>query len=207
MSEPALTIESTQLCEAQSIAFSWPQVIDATLASNIVQLMRETSASDPIIGFGTNITDAAASKYVAELTEHVRTEKWRLLTVHKGRELIALCTMRRNLNPNNRHIADLAKGMIAQRHRGGFVLCAALDEIANQCNRDNVELITLDVRAETPAHRIWAHFGFETYGTLSDYARVNGESRAGHFMAQKTRDLKRRATASLRTKALQHTDA
>jgi hypothetical protein len=182
---------------SDEIMFTWPATLEASLEEGIVQLMRETTASDPIIGFGATITDTEASQYLAELRSNLAAEKCRLLTVIAGGEVIALCTLRRNLNPNNRHITDLAKGMISHRHRGTTLLAASLHEIANQCERDGVDLVTLDVRAGTRAHQVWERFGFEIYGTLPDYARVNGESRAGHFMMQKVSDLKARASAVL----------
>ncbi|MEJ0034878.1 MAG: GNAT family N-acetyltransferase [Gammaproteobacteria bacterium] len=180
--------------------FTWPEHIDADLERAIVQLMRETTASDPIIGFGQAITDVEAAHYIAELRGSLRAGKCRLLVVRRDGDVIALCTLRRNLNPNNAHIVDLAKGMIAHRYRGTAVLSASLYEIGCQCERDGAELITLDVRAQTPAHRVWERFGFEIYGTLRDYARVNGESRAGHFMMQTVSDLKARAAAACRLK-------
>src|ERR1051325_5815000 len=103
----------------RGVEFSWPQEIDPLTGQDIVDLMRATTATDPIIGFGTSINDAEAAGYVAELRENVRSGKWRFLRVRGGTELIAMCTLRRNVNPNNRHIADLAKGMIAHEHRGG----------------------------------------------------------------------------------------
>lgn len=187
---------------ADRLTFSWPQHIDATLERAIIDLMRETTASDPIIGFGTAISDTEASQYIVELHENLRAGKCRLLAVHARGEVIALCTLRLNLNPNNRHIGDLAKGMIAHRYRGSLVLSSALYEIAAQCERDGVELVTLDVRAGTPAHHIWERFGFAVYGTLQDYVRVNGESRPGHFLMQKVSDLK--AHAAVAREARQH---
>ena len=182
---------------ADGTVYGWPPQIDAVLESDLVRLMRETTASDPIIGFGTTITDKEAVQYVAELREGLRTGKCRLLAVRRGGALIAMCTLRRNTSPNNRHITDFAKGMIAKRCRGGTLLAAAFYEMAVQCEKDGVELVTLDVRANTRAHLIWERYGFEIYGTLADYARVNGESLAGHFMMQKVTRLKLRSLAIL----------
>lgn len=180
--------------------YLWPSETDERLENDIIRLMRETSAAAPIIGFGTTIDEEQAASYLQELRQNLRAGKCRLLEIRHRGELIALCTLRRNLNPNNRHIVDLAKGMIAESHRGGMVLPTAFYEIARQCERDGAELVTLDVRADTPAYRVWEHFGFEIYGTLKDYARANGRSHAGHFMMQKVSDLKQRSLEILRKK-------
>lgn len=189
------------------VAYRWAKGVDATLAAQIIELMRETTGSAPVIGFGKSIADAEAEHYIAELRANLAAGKCQLLSIHhSGGALIGLCTLRRNLNPNNRHITDLAKGMIAEAHRGGIVLPCAFLEIVAQCERDGVELLTLDVRAGTPAHRTWTRFGFESYGVLADYARADGQVHAGHFMSQTTRDLKARILALFDAKSQARTD-
>jgi hypothetical protein len=180
------------------IDYGWPEQIDAALQGQIIELMRHTTAGAPIIGFGTTISEAEAEAYLAELRDSLAGGKYRLLTIMaSGGLLIGLCTLRRNLNPNNCHITDLAKGMIREEFRGGAVLPAAFHEIALKCEQDGVALLTLDVRADTPAHQAWKRFGFETYGVLDDYAREQGHVLAGHFMKQTVEDLKQRSLQAL----------
>jgi RimJ/RimL family protein N-acetyltransferase len=185
----------------QQIHYQWLSEIDTACEEQIIGLMRETTANAPIIGFSTVIADAEAISYIRELRENLAAGKCRLLKITSdGGQLVGLCTLRRNLNPNNRHIADLAKGMIAERCRGGPILSAAFHEISLQCERDGIELVTLDVRANTPAHQTWSKFGFVTWGVLDDYARVNGERLAGHYMMQAVADLKARVAKVLALK-------
>lgn len=186
------------------VSFSWPEDVSSELADRIVTLMRGVTEAAPIIGFGTTINDAQASAYVTELRANLVAGKCRLLTILDDRgELIGLCTVRRNLNPNNAHIADLAKGMIDERCRGGQVLAAAFAEIARRCLDDGVELLTLDVRAGTRAHAVWQHYGFETYGILDDYARAGGQSFTGHFMRQPVQALLDRTVGQLARNGLE----
>lgn len=185
-----------------TICYRWCQEVTDALDGDIIKLMRDTTAGAPIIGFGKSIDDSEAIAYIAELRDNLRAGKCRLLTIHADDgQLIGLCTLKRNLNPNNRHITDLAKGMIDERYRGGAVLPAAFYEIAAQCELDGVDLVTLDVRADTPAHRAWVRFGFESYGMLPDYARAGGQVFAGHFMMQPVSKLKERAAGVLRAQA------
>ncbi len=191
--------------DVKYVSFAWPTEIVRPLDAEIIELMRETTASAPIIGFATTITDAEGAGYIRELRENLAAGKCRLLVIRASHgRLVGLCTLRRNLNPNNRHIADLAKGMIAPDYRGRHILSAAFHEISLQCERDGVEVVTLDVRADTHAHHVWERFGFEIYGTLKDYARVNGAPLAGHFMMQKVADLKSRALDALHAKTGKH---
>lgn len=175
----------------ETVRYTWAADVDAALAPQVIELMRETTSDAPIIGFGTVIVDQEAEAYLAELQGNLHAGKCKLLTIYANTgDLIGLCTLRKNLNPNNRHITDLAKGMIARKCRGGDVLAAAFHEISLECERDGVTLLTLDVRAGTRAHAIWSKCGFTTYGILPDYARVNGDKIAGHFMMQEVAALK-----------------
>ena len=180
------------------VVYAWPERIRAPLDARIIQLIRVTSASSPIIGFAETISDSQAAVYIKELAASLNAREWRLLTISTDTgELVGMCTLLRNSNPNNCHIGDLAKGMISQAYRGRFLLSAAFYEIALQCERDGIELLTLDVRADTPAQHIWMRYGFQIYGTLQDYARSQGKRFAGHFMAQPVSDLKARALKTL----------
>jgi hypothetical protein len=173
---------------------TWPREIGSRLAGEIIQLIRATTKGTPVIGFAAEIKDSEGARYIDDLCANLAAQKCWLLEVRSSEgSLIGLCTVRRNLNPNNSHIGDLSKGMIDQRYRGGTVLPAAFLEISAQCQANGVEILTLDVRAGTRALRIWQHYGFETYGVMLDYARSNGESFAGHFMTQKVTHLKARA--------------
>jgi predicted GNAT family N-acyltransferase len=196
--EQSATHKLSVLAESAVIHFNWRNTLDTELSKQIITLMRETSATAPIIGFGAQISDAEASGYIQELKDNLQANKCLLLSIWTEHgELIGLCTLKRNQNPNNSHIADLAKGMIAERYRGGQILAAALYEIALECERRGVELVTLDVRAGSRAGQVWQHYGFEIYGTLADYARSSGTSHTGHFMKQLVADLKSRTLRNL----------
>ncbi|MBN3723233.1 GNAT family N-acetyltransferase [Burkholderia sp. Ac-20379] len=180
------------------VAYRWVETIDPLLGERIIALMRHTTEGAPIIGFAESISDREAADYLIELQGNLAAQKVRLLAIEIGTDtLIGLCTLRRNLNPNNSHLTDLAKGMIHQDFRGGGVLPAAFVEIALRCEAEGVDIVTLDVRADTPAHRVWKHFGFETWGVLPDYARAQGSVHAGHFMMQPVAALKARALGML----------
>jgi hypothetical protein len=173
------------------VTYAWPSSIDEALAEDIVHLMRQTTEAAPFIGFDTTIDDEQANRYIEELKANLASGKCHLLAISANNDgLIAKCVLRRNLNPNNRHIADLCKGMISEKYRGGLVLAAAFVEISRRCDMEGIDLLTLDVRAGTHAQRAWERFGFRTYGLLEDYARVAGQSIAGRFMAQSVANLR-----------------
>jgi hypothetical protein len=63
--------------------------------------------------------------------------------------------------------------------------------MAARCLEMGWEIVTLDVRANTRSHRLWSAIGFREYGRLADYARINGERRAGAFMFADAHELLR----------------
>ncbi|MBL4795004.1 MAG: hypothetical protein JKY24_05790 [Pseudomonadales bacterium] len=174
-----------------TITYQWHQFIDDEMVSSITDLMQHISKDTPIIGFSKDISKSAIFRYIDDLNEKLMANRNRLVTFNSERfGIIGLCTLVLNSNPNNRHIADLAKGMINPSHRGSGVLAGAFYEICIQCKKDNVDLVTLDVRANSAAQIIWQRFGFAIYGTLPDYARQNGQSFSGHFMHTPVSELK-----------------
>ncbi|MCJ8271249.1 MAG: hypothetical protein MJK04_17850, partial [Psychrosphaera sp.] len=104
-------------------------------------------------------------------------------------EVICMVILVQNGSPNNCHIADMSKGMISNDHRGAGVLFQAFASIVQKCKEHKIELLTLDVRDGTPAREIWQKCGFENYGMLDDYARIDGKIIAGHYMKQTVSDL------------------
>jgi len=172
------------------VFYEWHMALDEGMKPRILELLRVISEDTPIVGFGRKIDQETFERYWAELEENVLAGKIRLMTMNvEGVGIIGLCNFRRNLNPNNGHIADLAKGMIDPRFRGAGVLPGAFLEICGQCRKDGVDMVTLDVRDESDAERIWSRFGFTTYGVLPDYSRANGRSYRGFFMYQSVADL------------------
>lgn len=175
------------------ISYSWPRTIDELLASQIIALIRATTRSTPIIGFGTEVSDTQAQAFIEELRAGLAGGKIHYLAVKTpAGQLVGQCILRRNLNPNNCHIADLGKGVVDERFRdGGAILAAAFLVIADVCDQQGIQLLTLDVRAGTRAHKIWERFGFKCYGFLDDYARSQGQSFAGYFMSQRVESLRK----------------
>jgi ribosomal protein S18 acetylase RimI-like enzyme len=100
-----------------------------------------------------------------------------------------LVILSRSSMPNCRHIADLSKGVVHPSYRGSGLVARAFSEVVRLCQAQGIELLTLDVREGTRAHRLWQSFGFQTYGVLDDYARVDGVKHRGHYMAQTVESL------------------
>ncbi len=156
--------------------------------NNIIELIKLSSNDDAILGYTEN-TDLHKN-YFLSIEQEIKNSCLEILIGLDQSEVILCCFLKRGQQDTNRHICDLQKGFIHPRYRGSGVLGMTMLEIADLCLGNGVELLTLDVRENTRAHKLWIMCGFKTFGILQDYSRYKNASYNGHFMAQSTKDLR-----------------
>lgn len=161
--------------------------------NSILNLLKQSVQDDAILGFSeSDMTHDDWERYFTTLEEAVK-EKILNFIIGKTRtditEIVSICQIKRSLQPTTQHVADLQKGFIDPQYRGGHLLKNTLFAIAQHCQSQKIELITLDVRENTHAHKVWLRCGFKVYGILEDYSRYNGVSYKGVYMAQPTQQL------------------
>ncbi len=176
-----MNIEYIQICSLE---------VFTAYKNNIIALIKLSSNDDAILGYTEN-TDLDKNYFLA-LEEDVKNSRLKILIGLDQSEVILCCFLKRGQQDTNRHICDLQKGFIHPQWRGSGVLKITMLEIANRCLEYGVELLTLDVRENTKAHKLWAMYGFKTFGILRDYSRYKNKSYNGHFMVQSTKDLRER---------------
>lgn len=171
--------------------FTWidsPLPIDA-LGGALWRLLCRTSADDDaILGIDQQASKTAQDAYLAQLKQTLTCGGLLLIGSVNGR-LVVSCVMKPQLLPTTCHLAELLKGTIAPEHRGRGLLEEALRQITEKARQLGISRLLLDVREGSDAHRLWQHWGFETFGILEDYARHNGKSHRGHYMQQTVDEL------------------
>lgn len=155
----------------------------------LIELLKLSSADDAILGFDTTFDDQKTIQYLVSLEKEIASQSLQILVGQHQETLVVCCFFKRSHQQTTRHLCDLQKGMIHPHFRSQGLLEQTLAAIACECMAQGVELLTLDVRGGTKAHRIWEKCGFETYGILNDYSRFQGKSFDGYFMKQRTQDL------------------
>lgn len=182
----SLSLEAQGSPEPQ---LQWLRRADSGIAQDIVELVNSTVGDGGVLGYEQEMSAAQGADFTAALLARIQGGDTHALL---GRSLAGpacLVIVSRSSMPNCRHIADLSKGVVHPDHRGAGLVARAFVEIVQMCQATGIELLTLDVREGTRAHRLWQRFGFQTYGVLEDYARVNGEKHRGHYMAQSVENL------------------
>ncbi|HZP66077.1 MAG TPA: GNAT family N-acetyltransferase [Rudaea sp.] len=178
--------------------FSWPKTIDDTLHPGVVALYNDAIATTTVIGYSKPLDETQGEKLVASLNDRIAKGDIEFFAVRSNQELVGMVLLSASNMPNCRHIANLSKGIIRSDFQKSGLLRRAFLSVAEYCESKGYNLITLDVRENSAAHRVWEGLGFRQYGRLEDYARTDGVSHAGVYMCQPTAELKARLEAASR---------
>lgn len=166
----------------------------------VVDLVVHVSRSDPYVGLPPESSAAEVQALRARLQSVLASGRAHVLVIRDEQgEAIGCAVLTCSATPNQRHIAELTTGVIHPAHRGRGVVTRAFTEIGEQCRLLGVELLRLDVRAGIPAERVWRQFGFQEYGRLADYGRVNDIPYSGVFLAQPVEELIARISQPMST--------
>ncbi|OTG87042.1 N-acetyltransferase [Acinetobacter sp. ANC 4558] len=161
--------------------------------SRLISLLSKSIGDESILGFDENFEkNNQIEAYLEALRQNLKN-KTLVIVVGIDRndeeKIISTCQIKTSLQNTTKHIADLQKGIIDPHYRGSSLLKTTLNQIASYCLCKDIELLTLDVRENSPAHKIWLKCGFRVYGILEDYSRLNKEKFKGIYMAQSSREL------------------
>lgn len=178
------------------ILCQWISEIDARIGSELVQLINATVADGGTLGYERPMTPDQEGRFVADLRDDLAGGRCHLLLGRAGPQPAFMVLLHLNPMGTCRHRAELAKGVVHPAYRGMHLVQMAFEEIARQAEALGVEQLVLDVREGSRAHRLWQRYGFQTYGVLEDYARVQGIAHRGHFMVQAVAALRQRLAAA-----------
>ncbi len=82
--------------------------------------------------------------------------------------------------------ATLSTHFVAPWARGHGLARALIEAVENAARAGNFEVLNLDVReTQKAAIRLYETCGYQRWGTLPSYARVDGRMIAGHFYVKK----------------------
>lgn len=166
----------------------------------VVDLVVQVSRSDPYVGLPPESSAADVQALRARLQSVLTSGRAHVLVIRdEQEEAIGCAVLTRSATPNQQHIAELTTGVIHPAHRGRGVVTRAFTEIGELCRLLGVELLRLDVRAGIPAERVWRQYGFQEYGRLADYGRIDDTPYSGVFLAQPVEDLIARISPPLST--------
>jgi len=195
------TPQQTSTPAALQITYGWPEAMNAELAAGVLELYDDSIRTEDILGYQCPLTPDEGERVIARLAEAMRRREKYLFGIYSHAHLIGMALLTPSSLPNCRHIVEWSKGIIHSTFRGRGVLQPALKALAERCCHMGWDIITLDVRANSRSHKIWSIAGFQEYGRLPDYARIDGKSQAGVYMYASVSDIGRVRVAAGHTSA------
>lgn len=179
---------------AASVNVVWPRKLTPELQESILNLTNTILEKEDTIGFSAPLNAQQGSSEIARLSKAVASGDIHLLLLQKidTGNVIGHLILTPSKLPNCRHIAEISRAMVHPEYRGFSAILLGMYEVLHKCQALNIDVIQLDVRANTRIHRLWEGLGFRTIGLMEDYARINGESYSGCFMYQHVKLLQER---------------
>jgi L-amino acid N-acyltransferase YncA len=179
------------------LRWSWPTNL-ASWEDDLGDMLAGSVADDGILGYATEVTPGERKGFADSLAWQVAQGSGHVLLGQDADGIAAMCVMKTNSMPNCRHIAEVSKAYLRPRVRGTSAVYQLAEAVCARAAQLGVELLAIDVREDSKAHRVWTKLGFTTYGILDDYARVDGRSYRGHYMRHRTSDLAAIVATALR---------
>ncbi|MEU3447963.1 GNAT family N-acetyltransferase [Streptomyces thermolilacinus] len=170
------------------LTWYWPDDVRA-VEKDLARMLAASAEDDGILGYAQAPSDAQLDGFVTGVEQLVAGGGGHLLIGGDAEGVAAMCVMKTSSMPNCRHLAEVTKAYLDPRVRGTSAVYQLVERVCAKAAGLGVETLTIDVREDSKAHRVWSRFGFTSYGILDDYARVDGVSYRGHYMRHGVREL------------------
>lgn len=143
----------------------------AALLPDLVALLQDTVASGGAMGFLPPVSAEEATAYWHEVIAALRTPYRILLIARDADQVIGTVQLDMSSRTNGRHRAEIAKVMVASRHRRQGIGQALMQAIEAEATRAGRTTLVLDTRAGDPSERLYRSLGYIMAGTIPEYAR------------------------------------
>ena len=177
---------------ARSIRIEWPERLDRPTLAQILSLMNIVLAREDTIGFSKPLSVVEGRAVVQVVVSAVEGGKKRIMLLRAADDglVIGHLLLTPSTLPNCHHIGEVSRVFVHPDFRGISAIRMGMISLLKKCDTLGIEVLKLDVRANTRIHKLWRSLGFLEIGIMEDYARVNGESLPGCYMYQHVSKLK-----------------
>lgn len=169
-----------------SIDWFWPHSISA-YSDDIISMLQESVNDEGILGYADPLSDNDARSFIAEVEASLTQESGGILLAKDiGKStIIAMCKLNFSAMPNCQHIGYVNKAFIKPEYRKLGLVYEMAIAICDYALDHGIENFHIDVRAGSKAHQVWLRLGFEQFGFLPEYVKINNTFYPGCFMWQK----------------------
>ncbi len=162
---------------------TWLEQLTEQDRADIVALMNDVAVHETTMGFHEPLSPEAARELTDSMDADVRSGAAHVLAfrdLEADGRIVAMVTLTPSKLPARKHVIEMKRGTVGRAYRGTILhelfRASMLRALELGCDR-----VILDVRADGP-ERLWRRLGFQEYGRMEDYARVNGRTISGIFM-------------------------
>ncbi|WP_143179699.1 N-acetyltransferase [Streptomyces yunnanensis] len=166
-------------------------------SKDVAGMLAASVADEGILGYAAQPTEDQLIGFVDGLKELQAKGTGHVLIGEDAEGTVAMCVLKTRSMPNSRHIAEVEKAYLSPRVRGTTAVFQLARQVCLKAAELGTELLLIDVREGSKAHKVWARLGFTTYGVLDDYVRVDGQQHRGHYMRHEVADLTATVTGRL----------
>lgn len=177
--------------------WNWPTQLSSSDRAAVADMLAASVADDGILGYASPVTQQQGEAFCEQLQHGIENGELLVLIGEDDSGVFGMCVVATTAMLNCRHIAEVSKAYLHPRVRRSTAVLELVLQVCKRLEAEGVERIRIDVREESPAHRVWQRFGFQTYGILEDYSRMDGVSYRGHFMTHLVETLGQTAADSL----------
>lgn len=182
------------------LRWHWTTEVDP-YERDLAAMLAASVADEGILGYASEPTGWELRGFVEGLRELTAKGAGHLLIGEDAEGVVAMCVIRTRSMPNSRHIVEVEKAYLGPRVRGTTAVFRLAQEVCAKAAGLGSELLIIDVREDSKAHRVWAGLGFHTFGVLDDYVRVDGVAHRGHYMRHRVDELAASLDERLRRRA------
>lgn len=163
----------------------WTTDFTEDLRGQTARLMNTILEREDTIGYPAPLPFDEAMGIMNETAENaINGSVYLLLFMENTRNVVGHLLLTRSSLPNCRHIAEISQTFIHPLRRNPGVIRKGLRAVIEKSEESGIEVLKLDVRANSRIARLWQALGFSVIGEMQDYARVNGEVYSGLLMSQ-----------------------
>jgi hypothetical protein len=170
--------------------YNWVDADDRRSIRRVVDLLLEVSKSDPFIGYPSEPEIEDITFLSKHLTGGLNSGTMHVLLIdHDVDGAVGSAALVQGNLVANRHTGYLGNAVVRPAHRASGLVTGSFREIIGRSAQLGIEHLRLDVYEGIPAEKLWSSYGFEEYGRLNDFGRVDGDSYPVVYMAQSVAQL------------------
>jgi hypothetical protein len=183
-----MLLEKKNTKDAGKLVFQWLERMTGDDLTAIHQLQNTVIAEDNNNGF--RRSRSVDDYYFQQLKNDVNTGLKKVLIIKDQNRYYGQVILNFFHQDTYAHRADISSLMLVKAIRSKQVSLQVAECLISECERSNLAVVTIDVRAGTGQEKLWKYLGFTPYGELPWYSKVGEQWYSGILMFQNIDQMK-----------------